>query len=86
MTLFLPVIPSLLATGMSRSNHSASGSVPSNGSPDYGTRCRTPSLIVSVLLLGLRLLLGCRFRLRCRLLRGWRSWCSRLRWRRCLRD
>ena len=75
MALVLPVVPPLLATGMSSSDDRARASVPHRAS-DYGTACRALSPISRtlgvLLLLRLRLLLGlCLFLGLCLLL-GWR--------------
>src|SRR5215472_4063242 len=71
--LAVPVGPSLLPTGMSRSDDCSGGSVARNGS-DCGSCCRTLSPISRTL--GVLLLLGLRLLLALFLLRDLR----RLRW------
>ena len=63
----MSVVPSLLATGMTRSDDCARSSVPCRSGSDCGTGCGTLSIGVLVLLLLVLRLLGLRRPSICRL-------------------
>ena len=78
--LLVPIVPPLLAAGMTSADDCACGSIPCGCGSDYGTCCRAFSPIsgtlVVLLLLGLRLLLSWRLLLRLWLLLRLRCrWC-----------